>query len=116
MSDLSSVAPIGRTNKCKAHKKDGSRCGHYPIRGGTVCKYHGGAAPQVQMKAKERLEALVAPAIMVLGKLLHCDECPSVQLGAVRDVLDRNGFKPTDKVESKMTYGDLIEKENEVRR
>ena len=73
------------------------------------------AEPLPKFKAKERLEALVAPAIMILGKLLNCNECPSVQLGAVRDVLDRNGFKPTDKVESKMTYGDLIEKANEVK-
>jgi hypothetical protein len=34
-----------------------------PIKGGTVCRFHGGSAPQVKRKAQERLEALVDGAI-----------------------------------------------------
>jgi phosphopentomutase len=68
------------------------------IPGGTVCHYHGGAAPQVQQKAKERLAALVDPAINRLTKLLKAKN-EKVALGAVKDVLDRNGFKPSVKVD-----------------
>jgi len=34
---------------CKAtSKQSGARCKRYAIPGGSVCHYHGGAAPQVQ--------------------------------------------------------------------
>jgi hypothetical protein len=54
---------------------------------------HGGAAPQVQASAKERLMALQPLAIQTLAKLLARDEFPSVQLGASKDVLDRTDGK-----------------------
>lgn len=50
---------------CTAHK-DGERtvpCGNWPAKGGTVCRYHGGRAPQVAAAAAKRLaerEALLA--------------------------------------------------------
>lgn len=44
--------------KCAGHsKRTGKPCGQSPIRGGTVCKTHGGTAPQVQAKALRRLAA-----------------------------------------------------------
>ncbi len=30
---------------CTAHRRDGTPCGAYGIRGGGVCRMHGGAAP-----------------------------------------------------------------------
>lgn len=59
---------------------------------------HGGSAPQVKQAAKERLAALVDPAITTLSKLLK-DKYSNVRLGAVRDVLDRAGFKAVDHIE-----------------
>lgn len=50
--------------------------------------------------AKLRLAALVDPAIDQLTKLL-ASKIDAVSLGAVKDVLDRAGHKPTDKVEQK---------------
>jgi hypothetical protein len=79
-------------------KRTHERCKRGSIPGGTVCKHHGGYAPQVRAKAAERLAALVDPAITRLSKLVG-DENGTVGLGAVKDVLDRNGFKPSDKVE-----------------
>lgn len=77
----------------------GQRCKRRPIRGGTVCKFHGGAAPQTIAKAKERLAALVDPAIVELGNILKTSEIDSVRMSAVKDILDRCGFKPKDEIE-----------------
>lgn len=41
--------------RCTRIKLNGDRCKLPPIRGGTVCRSHGGAAPQVRRKANERL-------------------------------------------------------------
>jgi hypothetical protein len=40
---------------CSAHRRDGMPCGAYAIRGGTVCRMHGGAAPQVRAAASGRM-------------------------------------------------------------
>lgn len=66
------------------------------IRGGTVCRMHGGAAPQVKVAALERLKALQPKAITVLESLLGRDEFPTVQMAAVRDVLDRTEGKAAE--------------------
>lgn len=84
--------------QCKAHLKSGRQCKNQSIPGGAVCRYHGGGAPQVQQKARERLAALVDPAIDRLAKLIK-DKYGNVALGAVKDVLDRAGYKPTEKIE-----------------
>lgn len=43
--------------RCSAKSiRSGSQCKKSAILGGTVCRNHGGAAPQVQRKARERLE------------------------------------------------------------
>lgn len=41
--------------KCSGQRSDGQPCGNWPIKGGTVCGYHGGKAPQVKAKARERV-------------------------------------------------------------
>lgn len=84
--------------QCKAHRKSGIQCKNQGIPGGTVCRYHGGAAPQVQRVAQERLAALVEPSITRLGKLVRRSS-DAVGLGAVKDVLDRAGYKATERVE-----------------
>lgn len=40
---------------CGAKKRDGNPCGAAPIKGGNRCVRHGGSAPQVQAKARERV-------------------------------------------------------------
>lgn len=43
-------------HRCTAtRKRDGLRCGKYAIAGGTVCRTHGGGAPQVRESASKRL-------------------------------------------------------------
>ena len=77
-------------------KQSGQRCKRRPIPGGTVCYIHGGAAPQVQATAAERLKALQPKAITTLETLLDRSEFPTVQMAAVRDVLDRTEGKPVE--------------------
>jgi hypothetical protein len=47
-------------------RKNGEPCGAKAIRGGTVCRMHGGGAPQVKAAAAARLRAVVDPALGVL--------------------------------------------------
>lgn len=49
-------------NQCRANAKaTGVQCKRGAIPGGTVCKKHGGGAPQVIAKAQERLADLIDP-------------------------------------------------------
>src|SRR5688572_14527001 len=94
-------APIVPRRQCKAHRKNGERCTRIPIIGGTVCIMHGGKAPQVKMAAEERIKALVDPAITQLARLIDDADSDAVKLSAVKDALDRAGYKPTEKRETK---------------
>ena len=92
--------------QCVGSNRAGERCQRNAIPGGTVCVNHGGAAPQVQKSAKQRLLAGADLAIDYLLNLLtpkppceHCgrsdaDRDPTV-VRACQLVLDRSGFHPT---------------------
>lgn len=46
--------------RCVAHvkaAKGGGQCKQGAILGGTVCRFHGGSAPQVKLKAQQRIDA-----------------------------------------------------------
>jgi len=64
---------------------------------------HGAGAPQVQKSARERLNALVEPAIAALGKVIkRLDGDPDaagVVIKAAQIVLDRTGYHPTQAME-----------------
>ena len=95
---MRSPDPMSRP-RCTAHSKQtGLQCKRTPIPGGTVCRYHGGAAPQVKQAALERLMALQNPAIDRLGKLIDQEAFPTVAYAASRDVLDRTMGKPAESV------------------
>lgn len=50
--------------KCKAKKTDGSPCKAWAIKGGEVCRVHGGRAPQVKAAAARNLaEGEIAKAL-----------------------------------------------------
>lgn len=90
---------IGRGERCTAtSKRTGNRCPMPAIRGGTVCRMHGGAAPQVKFAAMERLKALQPKAVTTLETLLDRSEFPTVQMAAVRDVLDRTEGKAPEAI------------------
>ena len=57
-----------KASQCTATSKTtGNRCTRPAIPGGSVCRYHGGAAPQVKAAAAARLRAMVDPALGALG-------------------------------------------------
>ena len=89
--------------RCKATTRGGKQCGSKPIRGGTVCRMHGGGAPQVRAKAMYRLMALQHPAIDRLTQLIRQEEFPTVAYAATRDVLDRTMGKPGESLKVTMT-------------
>lgn len=64
--------------------RTGKHCRKAPIAGGTVCRTHGGAAPQVQRKAAERLADLIDPkrALREAARLAYSD---------IRDLCDGEG-------------------------
>lgn len=59
---------------------------------------HGGAAPQVKLKAQERLAQYQDKAIDRLIQLMDQTTFPSTAYAAVRDVLDRTLGKPAEQV------------------
>ncbi len=70
------------------------------MHGQHVCHMHGGKSPQALAKAEDRLRSLVHPAISRLAQLIDSAESDAVKLAAVRDVLDRTGYKPQEKVQA----------------
>jgi len=89
-----STAKIEPT-RCTALSRSGSRCRRAPILGGKVCHYHGGAAPQVRLKAEERLKAMVDPALGRLEQLSKQSKSLPAAVAATRDILDRAGVGTT---------------------
>lgn len=91
--------PMARTRCTARSKQSGQQCKQQAIAGGRVCRFHGGAAPQVQFKALERLIALQAPAVDTLEELMAMRrEYPSTGYAAARDVLDRTIGKAAEVV------------------
>jgi hypothetical protein len=89
--------------RCTAtSKQSGERCKRRPHPGSNVCVIHGAGAPQTKRTARERLEALVDPAVNTLRKVLQhgldTGNTPSAVRAAL-GILDRCGFHPSQCVE-----------------
>jgi len=67
--------------------------------GTTVCRIHGGKAPQVQQKARERILAAADPVTAELIRLALKGKTEAVRRQAADSVLDRAGLKAPDKQE-----------------
>ncbi len=94
--------------QCRGHNRAGDPCRMAPIRGATVCRVHGGSAPQVKRKAEERLAEMVEPALTQLHRLMESAETESVKLAAVKDILDRAGYKPKERVQMEVNWLDEL--------
>lgn len=105
--------PIQPTDpmRCHARTRQGKQCGSKPIRGGAVCRMHGGGAPQVKAKAADRLRALQYPALDAYEWLITQRDFPSAAFSAARDVMDRTDGKPIEKVSLEHSGGIAISHE-----
>lgn len=79
--------------RCVGHKKNGGRCKHSALKGSKVCAYHGGRAPQVQARAKIRIQEATDKAARGLLDMASDTTIPEgVRLSAIKDILDRGGL------------------------
>lgn len=108
-------------NLCNATRRDGTPCRRPPIQGATVCRAHGGAAPQVKRKAQERLLEGVPKMLRMLRELASNEDVPpAVRLAAIRDWLDRAGIDRKIEIEvtssgfDQMVVGVLAEVSDEM--
>ena len=97
--------------QCSARKTHTHEpCQAYAIKGGEVCVYHGGSAPQVREAANRRLRMLADDALEVLRRIVtDPDLDPRVKLQAAKDILDRLGIAEPTQVE--VTTIDVIDAE-----
>ena len=84
---------------CSARRSDGQPCQKAPIAGGSVCRTHGGSAPQVRRKAALRLQELVNPAIAVLAREMAQADKSGDRQRAANSILDRAGWGRVQRVE-----------------
>lgn len=89
--------------RCTAHSsRTGEPCKKLAIRGGVVCRSHGGGSPQARLKARERLDAMVEPALTDLQWAIRTakkNQDVQAVLRAVFGILDRTGFPAGLKVD-----------------
>lgn len=104
---------VDSENQCTATAKStGERCQRAAVKGSNVCHVHGGAAPQVQKKAQERLDEMADSVTAdlqsrlddVFERLDKADDAEYVKLlREVRQlttaILDRTDHGPTEKRE-----------------
>lgn len=91
---------LAEPTKCSARKRDGTPCGASPIRGSSVCRMHGGGAPQTVAAARRRLMAASDRVGALLLRIAEDESTPApVRLAAIRDVLDRAGVTVKQEVE-----------------
>lgn len=112
------------TDRCTAKARStGEQCKNPPIKGATVCRMHGGSAPQVKKKAQERLDEMadsttanIQQDIEELHNAFESAETPDDKVALIREIrqcwkiiLDRTGHGPTEKREVTGAEGGPLE-------
>ena len=82
-------------------KSTQEQCGNPPVVGTAVCRIHGGSAPQVKEAGVRRMmKDLLGPAMVEIGRIIRePDVADNVKFSAIKDLLDRTGYKPVTQIE-----------------
>ncbi|GGR28884.1 HGGxSTG domain-containing protein [Agromyces mediolanus] len=84
---------------CTARRRNGQPCMNYAIKGATVCRLHGGSAPQVRAAAQVRI---LMASDLAAKKLVELMSSPTVgdnvKLAAAKELLDRANVVGTQQV------------------
>lgn len=98
---------------CTARRRNGEPCLNYAIKGATVCRMHGGSAPQVRAAAQTRILMASDLAAKQLVSLMQSPKvADNIKLAAAKDLLDRANVSGTQNVEigvTKRTYEDVLD-------
>lgn len=101
----------GPAHRCTAWSRTaGEQCRQPAIPGGTVCRFHGGASPDVKRKAALRLASLVDPAIATLGREMVKAERSADRQRAANSILDRAGISRAASSEVEVARSLLLER------
>jgi len=108
---MESNNPMERSErKCTARARSGKRCGNWPLPGATVCRMHGGAAPQVKRAAQLRLLELINPAIATLAREMAQAPLSADRQRAANSILDRAGVVRSSGPEGDLARALLIDR------
>jgi len=99
--------------RCTATKRDGERCGRWSIRGGTVCKVHGGQLPNVidhanavVESARLRIYGMADDAAEVMNELIQPGIPDALRLKAAESILNRAGLKDSVDINVEVTHNE----------
>ncbi len=85
--------------KCTAHRQDGKNCKAQAIRGGSVCRVHGGSAPQVRQAATRRLLEALDPAAGELVRIALNGKVERDRIAAIKELFERAAFGEVKRIE-----------------
>jgi hypothetical protein len=86
------VDRLDNPRRCTAERKrTGEPCGAWAIKGGNVCRIHGGGAGQTIAKARERLALAADQMAKNLLGIATAAESETTRLAATNSALDRAG-------------------------
>jgi hypothetical protein len=92
--------PEVRARRCKAHKKDGSRCAKASMENQRVCGTHGGRARHSMEAARRRLMENADPAVKQLTEIAYdTTKSDDIRLKATLALIDRAGLTPKAVIE-----------------
>jgi len=96
--------------RCGAkRRRDGEPCRKWPLEGTNRCRLHGGASPQAQRKARERIrDAADHAAAALIGFMNNADVPWPTRLAAARDLLDRADVTGRTVVEVEMKPWEIL--------
>ena len=89
--------------KCSAHTSAGAECKAQAIRGATVCRVHGGMAPQVRNAARARILEALDPAAAELVRIALNAKSEQVRVQAIKELFERAGFGEPKRMDITLT-------------